>query len=140
MKLASKIESDCAIVDLTRFPLVVQTVKDINPSNDQVQKHLDVAEYVLSNTTGPVYIITDMKAMKWTSIRSIIFLGKGIYKLDNRHAGRIQLHVFVSTGRLLRMFIPLFNLFARLEGNQICTNTMDEAIDWISLESGVPFY
>ena len=140
MRLSDNIESACAIVDLSRLPLITQTVKAINPTIAQTQDHLDVAERILQNTTGPLYIISDMKAMKWANIKSIIHLGKGIYHLDSTYSGRIQLHVFVSASRLLRMLIPLFNIFARLEGNQICTNTIDEAIDWISLETDIPFY
>ena len=140
MKLANKIESACATVDLTRLPLVVQTVKDINPTIAQTQEHLNVAEHVLQNSTGPLYIISDMKAMKWANIKAIIYLGKGIYHLDRKYAGRIQLHVFVSTVRVLKFIIPLFNIFARLEGNQTCTDDMEQAIDWISLETGIPFY
>ncbi len=81
-----------------------------------------------------------MKAMKWASIKTIIYLGKGIFNLDKTYANRIQLHAFVNPNFLLRMLIPIFNLFARLEGHQVCTKTKEEAIDWISLESGIPFY
>ncbi|MFT5723959.1 MAG: hypothetical protein ACI9JN_001076 [Bacteroidia bacterium] len=140
MKLGQKLESSCAYIDLTRIPLVVQTVKNINPSIVQVQAHLDLFNLMLRNTSGPLYIISDMKVMKWANLKATIYLGKGMFQLDKTHSGRIQLHCFMSAGPLLRLLIPLFTIFAKLEGKQVCRNTMDEAVDWISLETGLPFY
>ena len=139
-KLEGTLESSFASVDVGRLPLIVQTVKSLTPTLDQTQEHVDLAEYVMQNSTGPLYLISDLSAMKWVSIRSIIDLGKGMYQIDKRHPNRIQLHAFVNPSRAIRIFIPIFNLFARLEGKQISTDTMAEAIDWISLETGVPFY
>ncbi len=140
MTLPTTIESPCATLDLSRLSLIVQTVKDLNPTIEQTQEHLELIERVLQNTSGPLYIISDMKLMKWVNIKTIIYLGKGIFNLDKNYVNRIQLHAFVRPNFLLRMLIPLFDLFARLEGSQVCTKTKDEAIDWISLESGIPFY
>ncbi|MFT7591123.1 MAG: hypothetical protein ACI9UJ_001044 [bacterium] len=140
MKLERLLESACATVDLSRLPLVVQTLKSINPSIEQTEEHLTLTEHVLKNSSGPLYIISDMTAMKWAPIKSIICLGKGMFHLDKTYPTRIQFHVFVNPTRIIRMSIPFFNLFARLEGHQICTDTKEEAIDWISLQTGIPFY
>jgi len=138
--LANKIECDCATIDLSRLPLVVQTVKDVNPTIKQTQEYLDALELVLKNYDGPLYVISDMYAMNYARIKSVVYLGKGIYKLENLYPRRIKLHTFVRPKWLIRAVIPVFNVVAHLEEKQKCTNSIEEAIDWISIQSGLPFY
>ncbi len=57
MSQPTTMESACATVDISRLPLIVQTVKNLNPTIPQTREHLDLIESVLQNSSGPLFII-----------------------------------------------------------------------------------
>ncbi len=133
-------ESAVAKVDVKRLPLVIQTVKNVNPTIEQMSAHIHLVEQILEDTTGSLTVISDIQALQWARIKSIVYLGKEMNRVDRVNKDRIKLHIIVSKIKILRIAIPIFNLFARLDASHVVFRTMNEAIDHASLENGIPFY
>lgn len=120
-------ENECLVLDLSNYPTVVITAKDIDPEKEQVEASVNLIDKALEQRTGSFCLIADGSVIKWVSACARVQMAKGVQKIEAKYANRFMFSVVVVPNPTVSMLLKGMNLVAQPKVTQVICKTIEEA-------------
>ena len=136
----SVIECDFATFDLSKRSLITQRIKNICPTEAQIEEYFKILDSSMASVNGDFVLLSMGSGIKFDSTKTIIHFFKGIRKIERKYINEYKKAFIVGISLKNKLLLPLYNIFARPIAPRVYVATEEEGIDLASLEMGIPYY
>ena len=120
---------DFAKFDLSGYPMVLVTLLDVDPNEDQIREYVRLQEELIDSRTGKFVIVVDGGELNWINGAARILLNGLIAEFEHRNRERLLKTFMVTRTVFHKIALKGFNRINKPIVPQVVLQSLGEALE-----------